>query len=894
MKKHKNNIYSSLLKYLLPLRYDLEIKGLDKIKTDSSILFLPNHPALIDPLIIYSQIGNLYPAVLADERQMKRPLLRRLVKKLNIITIADPLKDGISAKKSVEQGLDKLISTLEQGKNALIYPAGQINRSKQSSISGKSGVFKIIQALPNQRVVLIRTKGLWGSRFSYAYSGSAPKLNDWRFIMKILFMLIFNFLFFIPKRKVEIEFVEAYDLPRDTDKKTFNKYLENFYSLAEQKNTRIPDFFWQGNTPKILPEPKNQHKSDPNEQSLELITQVKTLIKKLYELPKDQELDLNSSLTKDLGLDSLSLLELSTALENEFGQAVLNLESLETVGDCVLAAAGLLNESEVIKEIPKAWFKSSKNTRLTIDPKAQNIPEAFITQVLNKPDLPLTVDRTTMKKREELLLAALILSKKFKQIKGKRVGVMLPAVPAVTPVWLALQLAGKTPVMLNWTVGEQNLNHCLKLAEVNTIISSERLIERLKRSGLNLNALPVKWLELEKLATTIKIKDKIFGFIKTKLIRYNLLKFNCNKVPNEAVILFTSGSETLPKAVPLTQENLMTNAKDLINILSVSESDRILAMLPPFHSFGFMVNVVLPLSSGLKVAFHPNPTEGGILNGLVKDYKLSILASAPSFLGNMLDKAKNKNNNETPLKSVRLAFMGAEKCPELLYKTFTELCPQATLCEGYGITECSPVVSVNTPENAIIGSIGETLPSVDVAIIKLETLDTGTLERVKSGETGMLLIKGKNIFNGYLGTQTNPFIFFEGKKWYKSGDLVTMDKNGHLFFKGRLKRFIKLGGEMISLPQIESILIEAYAKHQDAPEEGPVLAVESSGDETKPEIILFTPLTLNKTEVNEYLRNAGLSNLYSIQKIIQVETIPLLGTGKTNYRALKDLIKNTN
>jgi acyl-CoA synthetase (AMP-forming)/AMP-acid ligase II len=252
----------------------------------------------------------------------------------------------------------------------------------------------------------------------------------------------------------------------------------------------------------------------------------------------------------------------------------------------------------------------------------------------------------------------------------------------------------------------------------------------------------------------------------------------------------------------------------------------------------------------------------------------------------MLERARGTQD----LASLRFAFAGAEKCPDHVYGAFSLQCPDAALCEGYGITECSPIVSVNRPENITPGSIGHALASVDAAVVREE--DGRILGRANTDETGMLLVRGPSIFGGYLGEAPSPFVEFENTTWYRTGDLISRDATGRFFFRGRLKRFVKIGGEMISLPQIEEALLSACAHREDAPAEGPALAVEATPEESGPEIVLFTPMRLSVREANDAIRAAGLSTIYSVRRVMRVAAIPLLGSGKTDYRKLKELLKN--
>ena len=315
-----------------------------------------------------------------------------------------------------------------------------------------------------------------------------------------------------------------------------------------------------------------------------------------------------------------------------------------------------------------------------------------------------------------------------------------------------------------------------------------------------------------------------------------------------------------------------------ISAFIVLPSDRLIGMLPPFHSFGITVTMALPLCAGMPTVYHPNPTEGGRLARLIEAYRVSLLVGTPTFLNGILRAA-----GVGQLKSLRAVIAGAEKCPPAVYESVTRVLPHLVLLEGYGITECSPVVSVNDERQPRPYTIGKILPSLRYAI-----LDVDTGRRVGPGRPGMLILHGPSIFHGYANYDgPTPFLDYEGTSWYRTGDLVTEDAGGVLTFAGRLKRFVKIGGEMISLPAIEEVLARHYAGPDD---EGPVVAVESVSAESNPELILFTVKDLDRETVNREIREAGLSPLYNIRFVRKLDQIPTLGSGKTDYRALKSLL----
>jgi long-chain-fatty-acid--[acyl-carrier-protein] ligase len=348
--------------------------------------------------------------------------------------------------------------------------------------------------------------------------------------------------------------------------------------------------------------------------------------------------------------------------------------------------------------------------------------------------------------------------------------------------------------------------------------------------------------------------------------------------------LFTSGSEALPKAVPLTHENILANVRDIVALDLIRRDDRLLGILPPFHSFGLTVTTVLPLCLGAPVAHHPDPTEAPTLARIIEAYRATIMVGTPTFL-DAIARAANREQ----LESLRLAVTGAEKCPERTYDRLASVQPDMEVLEGYGVTECSPIVSVGRPGRSRRGTIGEPLASVQWAIVDAETLS----RRVEPGSQGMLLVRGPSVFGGYMHHDgPSPFAPFEGSQWYRTGDLVVEEPGGVLRFAGRLKRFVKMGGEMISLPAIEAVLAGRFEPEPAEPTKpaGPTLAVEAAGQEGQVEIVLFTTQPLDRETVNRAIREAGLSPLHNIRRVIQIDEMPLLGTGKTDYRALKKLL----
>ncbi|MDP6059995.1 MAG: AMP-binding protein, partial [Pirellulaceae bacterium] len=257
--------------------------------------------------------------------------------------------------------------------------------------------------------------------------------------------------------------------------------------------------------------------------------------------------------------------------------------------------------------------------------------------------------------------------------------------------------------------------------------------------------------------------------------------------------------------------------------------------------------------------------------------KPTIICGTPTFIGYLLDRAQPDD-----LASIRLVIIGAERCPASLFDRFAAVAPSASVLEGYGITECSPLISSNLLDQTRAGSVGKPLPGVEVIVVDSETFDLRS-----PGEMGMLLVSGPNVFPGYIGHDgPDPFCNHDGKRWYITGDLGRVDEDGFIFFCGRLKRFLKAGGEMISLPALEEPFVQRFGPT----EVGPRVAVEGVETDGGRWITLFTTEDIALNEANAILFEKGFRGVLRFDEVRHVDQIPVLGTGKTDYKALRGWI----
>jgi long-chain-fatty-acid--[acyl-carrier-protein] ligase len=343
-----------------------------------------------------------------------------------------------------------------------------------------------------------------------------------------------------------------------------------------------------------------------------------------------------------------------------------------------------------------------------------------------------------------------------------------------------------------------------------------------------------------------------------------------------AVILFTSGSEKAPKAVPLTHSNIISDQRGCLEALNIARSHFAIGFLPMFHSFGLTVTGLLPLFVGVRIVHHPDPTDAGALVRKIAGYKTTLIATTPTFMGFILDRAKPGD-----LDSLRIGVIGAEKCPPHLFEKAKTVAPNLEILEGYGVTECSPVVSVNRPGRVRPGTIGEPLPNVEVCVTDLETK-----EILPRGKMGMLHVAGPTVFPGYLGGEKSPFEEIGGKRWYNTGDLAELDEAGAIIFHGRLKRFLKAGGEMISLPALE----EPFAAKYPPTDAGPRVAVEGVETHGGRRVVLFTTEDISLRDANAVLQSQGFRGVLRLDEVKKLDKLPVLGTGKTDYKVLRAMI----
>ena len=468
----------------------------------------------------------------------------------------------------------------------------------------------------------------------------------------------------------------------------------------------------------------------------------------------------------------------------------------------------------------------------------------------------------------QLIARSFILGAEIAKItkNGEYVGLMLPNTNSAIVTFFAMQAFNRVPAMLNFGTGGANFIAACQVAKIKTIFTAKTFIEKAKlqkiiQAAENEN---ITIIYLEDITKNISISAKIIGGLKAI---FPTKFYIPNSSQNEAVILFTSGSEGVPKGVVLSHKNIQANRFQLASRVDFSSKDIIFNALPIFHSFGLTAGTLLPILSGIKTFFYPSPLHYRIVPELVYDTNSTIMFGTNNFLINYA-----KFANPYDFYAIRYVFAGAEKLDEETRKIWSEKFG-VRIFEGYGATEASPAISTNTPMHNKAGTVGRIMPAIKTRFEEVAGITDGR----------RLFVSGPNIMKGYLLATNLGQIIPPQDGWYDTGDIVAVYDKGYITIKGRAKRFAKIAGEMISLTAVETNIAKIDSKS--------INAVIATPDIKKGEqlILLTTSKILTRANIISYFKDNQISELSIPKAIITVETMPLLATGKIDYLALQEL-----
>ena len=469
----------------------------------------------------------------------------------------------------------------------------------------------------------------------------------------------------------------------------------------------------------------------------------------------------------------------------------------------------------------------------------------------------------------EIMRAAFALSAPLKTHSkpNEAVGILLPTGAGAVISLFALHAAGRIPAMLNFSAGVQNLKAAAQTGQLKSIVTARKFIELGGLSTL-IEALSseLNIIYLEDLKNEIGLSAKlraVIGPIFPKLLAPK-------PSPDEpAIILFTSGTEGRPKGVVLSHANILANVEQIEEHVRLEETDIFFNPLPTFHCYGLTAGTIWPILSGHPVVLHPSPLQTKTIAKRIFKSRSTVLFATDTFLQQYM-----RASADGGLDSLRIAVCGAERVREETRRTAEERFDFEVL-EGYGVTECAPVLAANQPGDIRAGTIGKMLPGIESRLEKVEGLEDG----------GRLFVRGPNVMKGYISPDNPGQIIEPEDGWHDTGDVVSVDAEGYFAIRGRLKRFAKIGGEMVSLTVVENCAAALWPNHMHA---AAILPDPKRGEQ----IILLTDRPdAKRAELMRWARTHGVPEISVPKKLISVDAIPVLGTGKLDYVAVTKLAK---
>ena len=447
----------------------------------------------------------------------------------------------------------------------------------------------------------------------------------------------------------------------------------------------------------------------------------------------------------------------------------------------------------------------------------------------------------------------------------ENVGVLMPNVTNTICLIFGMSAFARVPAMLNYTAGSSGIQNACTAATIQTIISSREFIKTAKLEEVVDGLQDVKIVYLEDLRSQFSLFDKawLMGFA----LWFPRLVAARSKPTDPAVVLFTSGSEGKPKGVVHSHSSILANISQIKAVIDFSIQDKFMMVLPLFHAFGFTCGAILPLVTGTRLFIYPSPLHYRVVPEVIYDRGCTVLFGTSTFLANYA-----KFANPYDFYKLRYVVAGAEKLNDEVRKIWADKFGIRIL-EGYGATECAPVLAVNTPMANKIGSVGTLMPGLEPRLESVPGINSG----------GLLSVRGPNVMLGYYLFDNPGVLKPPADQWYNTGDIVEIDSDGFVFIKGRVKRFAKIAGEMVSLETVENIANHASPQHQHA-------ATTQTDLQRGENVLLYTTdNALTRDQLAISAKELGSPELAIARKIIVVEELPLLGTGKTDYVTLKQM-----
>jgi len=566
------------------------------------------------------------------------------------------------------------------------------------------------------------------------------------------------------------------------------------------------------------------------------------------------------------------------------------------VQDVVVAFGPPMPMDREAEQVKQAVFELSVESWQEHAKTLPTLPQAWLGSACRRRGQLAVVDSAgTSLSNRRFVAATLMFARRVRRLASEpNVGVLMPASSAGAIANMAVLLCGKAVVNLNYTASAEALRGGIENAGVRHVITSERFLRKLEGRGLDLSEVlqGVELHPMEGIKETIGKPEQLLLLAAASWLPARLLEVLFGRraeVADTAAILFSSGSEGSPKGIELSHRNIMANVRQVSDVMNTEADDVILGNLPLFHAFGLTVTTLMPLLEGMPMVCHPDPTDALGTAKAIARHRVTVLCSTSTFLRLY---TRNQRIHPIMLDSLRLVVAGAERLSPDVGEAFA-LKFRKAIYEGYGATETTPVASVNLPDRLDTsywkvqtgsrpGTVGMPLPGTSFRIV-----DPGTLESLPAGEDGLILIGGVQVMKGYLNAPEKTaevIVELDGRRWYKTGDKGHLDSDGFLTIVDRYSRFAKLGGEMISLTQVEEQVRRVLGQP-----ELELVAVNLPDEKKGERVVLLLAAQIDGDKVRKALIEASINPLTIPAEFRQVAEVPKLGSGKTDFKGAREL-----
>jgi len=519
----------------------------------------------------------------------------------------------------------------------------------------------------------------------------------------------------------------------------------------------------------------------------------------------------------------------------------------------------------VAREEARAGAVGSADAAAVIARSATTIPEAVVAAARAAGSKAIACEDATTGQLtyRRLTIGAAVLAAKFAAFPPaeRNIGVMLPTSNAAALTLLGLMSAGRVPALINFTAGIGNLTVACRSAELATIVTARAFIEKAGLGALvdELSRI-VRIVFLEDIRKSVGIVDKLRGALGA---HRPLVK---RRPDDPAAIVFTSGSEGQPRGVVLSHRNILANTAQGGLCLQFGSADRLFSALPVFHAFGLSIGLVLPLASGVRVFLYPSPLHYRIIPEIIRDWGATILLGTNTFLAGY-----GRAAGDDDFRTLRLIVAGAEPLRTGTRNVYAARFGRA-IHEGYGVTEAAPALCFNTLSHNREGTVGRLLPAIEAR-----------LEAVAGVDGGRLFVRGPNVMLGYLDAHVPGRLEPPPGGWHDTGDIVEIDADGYVTIRGRARRFAKIGSEMVSLAALEALAADLWP---DAMSVATAIADNRRGERL---VIVTDDINGDSAEFAAFARRRGASSLVAGADVIVVPELPLLGAGKIDHQAVRDI-----